>query len=117
MAMVKTGRLYVPVCDCCGCRGRMAQTEAIAARWAHIGRWDTPGPEAADDCCAWWFRCPKCVKANRWPLDCDGWQEAGVSTSPSVVFHLDGDGPTIRLADGDLTVTGPLDALHDALVG
>lgn len=120
MAMERFGRLVMPVCDCCGNKGRAAQDEAQAARWAHLCRWDTPG--RLDDGTPYegYLICPACVKAEAWPPECEGWYQITpvvVADCPPL-FHADDlhDGPTIRLADGDASVTLPLDEVPEALI-
>ena len=118
--VVKIGRKFALECWCCGCRSRPAPDEPTAARWAHVGHWDVPGQLPDGEPYEGYFRCPRCVDLNRWPLECDGWFGVGVAV---VVAAMDCDtatdemrGPTIRLADGDDAVTLPLDEVPEALI-
>lgn len=118
--VVKIGRMVALECWCCGCRSRPAPDEPTAARWAHLGHWDVPGQLPDGEPYEGYFRCPRCVDLNRWPLECGGWfaafigRPAGMSSEFCIAV---GEGPVIRLADGDLAADVRLDAMPDALVG
>ena len=115
--VVKIGRMFALECWCCGCKSRPAADEPTAARWAHLGHWDTPGQLDDGTSYEGYFRCPRCVDLNRWPLETQGWQRADMQADMQGPHWSLTDGPTIRLADGDQAADVTLDAMPDALVG
>ena len=116
--VVKIGRKVALECYCCGCKSRPAPDEATAARWAYLGHWDVPGQRPDGEPYEGYCLCPACVKVGRWPLECDGWQRvAGAAVEDDGPrYNFLGDGPVIRLADGDLAADVRLDAMPDALI-
>ena len=116
--VVKIGRMVALECHCCGCRSRPAPDEPTAARWAYLGHWDVPGHLPDGEPYEGYVRCPVCVKADRWPLETQGWQPVtgAALDDDGPRYNFLSDGPTIRLADGDLAADVLLDAMSDVPV-